>query len=618
MPRRKANSKRSLASRNVILEKKKRDHTPSTQNSQSSQNVQSSSVTEYIPSQNSDDNEEVLELLVGTFIMYFGPSWNNLLRRNLSVFVCALLKRFQIAHTDIEKVLELLNLTSFKTAKFWLDRFATGDIEGMDIDGRKFPEYDSFYDFYPDIESDAREWAVTQASSKSSSFSALKLAKFITEIYVSDYDVSDEEKASFKNGKLVRSVSSCKRDLVRWGFYLGNNSNRPFFEGHEREDVATARKEFVEYFTSRKHLYYTLTNKDDNKNECEWIHPMRKEDSSVPFEKVALFSHDESTYRRGEVCKTKWFFPGKEPLFQKGRMQSIMQSWFILQHPSGPFFQLSENEFKQACIKYPSLKEKDIWYDFEASGQIVLDGKNYFDNDKVLEQFERFCQMIEFSEALKDHKIEILFDHATTHTAKLYNINDFRKGEGYQCPCDTVYWTDKDSGELKSLDCYFEDNNGEWKSKGLLRIAQDLGVIPANAQSKDHKLESLKELLMYHPAFENVTKLEEIAKKYKNIKIIFVPKFHCELNPSEGVWAFGKSHTRRNNDTSSLDNFLNLLDETKNIIKEHILCKKLWRRFWNTLEAYKNGDTCLQVLQKFFGKKCRAEILDHRVQNTLL
>jgi hypothetical protein len=68
---------------------------------------------------------------------------------------------------------------------------------------------------------------------------------------------------------------------------LGDNSNRPYYEGHEREDVVLARKDFVEYFNSRKHLYYTLTNNPDDRNECEWIIPMKQEDYS---RRVALFA----------------------------------------------------------------------------------------------------------------------------------------------------------------------------------------------------------------------------------------------------------------------------------------------------------------------------------------
>jgi len=98
-----------------------------------------------------------------------------------------------------------------------------------------------------------------------------------------------------------------------------------------------------------------------------------------------------------------------------------------------------------------------------------------------------------------------------------------------------------------------------------------------------------------------------------------VPKFHCDLSTIEGVWAFGKNYSRRNNDVTSLKNFLELLNEIKEKIKEHILCKKLWRRFWNTIEAYYSGDSCLEVLTKFFSYKCKSTIQEHRkIVNTKL
>jgi len=63
---------------------------------------------------------------------------------------------------------------------------------------------------------------------------------------------------------------------------------------HERADVVVVRNKFVDYFTRRNHLYYTLTAKNDDLDNIEYEMPMRQEDGS---KKVALFSHDESTLR---------------------------------------------------------------------------------------------------------------------------------------------------------------------------------------------------------------------------------------------------------------------------------------------------------------------------------
>jgi hypothetical protein len=46
-----------------------------------------------------------------------------------------------------------------------------------------------------------------------------------------------------------------------------DNSNRPYYEGHERADVILAREEFVKYFHERRHLYYTLTFNPEDKNQ---------------------------------------------------------------------------------------------------------------------------------------------------------------------------------------------------------------------------------------------------------------------------------------------------------------------------------------------------------------
>ncbi|CAF1621799.1 unnamed protein product, partial [Didymodactylos carnosus] len=58
--------------------------------------------------------------------------------------------------------------------------------------------------------------------------------------------------------------------------------------------------------------------------------------------------HDESTFRSGEVSPKRWFFRENTPFFSKGRGRSHMILDFLVQHPSGPFFELSEDERKEA------------------------------------------------------------------------------------------------------------------------------------------------------------------------------------------------------------------------------------------------------------------------------
>ena len=113
--------------------------------------------------------------------------------------------------------------------------------------------------------------------------------------------------------------------------------------------------------------------------------------------------------------------------------------------------------------------------------------------------------------------------------AREYSINDFGKGVGTKCPVDAIEFVDH-QGQLISVSCYFENGEHKGKSKGLLHLANDLQV----SIHSSIKLSELRALLSKHPAFQNVTKLEKLAHKY-NVKVIFVPKFHCELNAIEGI-----------------------------------------------------------------------------------
>ncbi len=349
--------------------------------------------SEYIPSQEEVDETydkcflSVLGQLTNFFVDSFGPNWSNLMKRNMSVLISIILKHFKISNKDIDRILNLCDLLTFETAHFWTKQYSDGDYSGLDLEGRRNGRTDLFYDTFPDIENSARIWSIVQSKDRSAKFSPYDLALYISKVY------EEETNSELTDGKLIRSESSCRRDLLRWGFYLGKNKNRPYYLGHEREDVVIHRNEFTKYFVERKHLYWTLTDTEDKEN-CEWTMPMRQENGD---KKVALFCHDEVNNRRGEVSEKKWFYPGEEPFFQKGRMQSIMQSWFILAHPSGPYFQLSDEEFKLACKSYSELEEPDeLYYPREASAQIILDGKNYFDSEIFLQQMERLLNRFNF------------------------------------------------------------------------------------------------------------------------------------------------------------------------------------------------------------------------------
>jgi hypothetical protein len=215
-----------------------------------------------------------------------------------------------------------------------------------------------------------------------------------------------------------------------------------------------------------------------------------------------LLVHDESTFRSGEVSSKRWFFKENIPFFSKGRGRSHMVSDFLVQHPSGPFFHLTENEWKQAVVKYKSLNvNSDVNYlDRTATASINIGTDAYFDNDTILGQFERLFQMLEFKQEYKDNQIEIIVDNARTHTTKSYSLQDFGKTIGTRCPVEQIEYVDENN-KKKVIDCYFKEGEYKGKSKGLVQLCKDLGVqLPAKI-----KLDEIIKKLSTHPAFQNVS-----------------------------------------------------------------------------------------------------------------
>lgn len=144
------------------------------------------------------------------------------------------------------------------------------------------------------------------------------------------------------------------------------------------------------------------------------------------------------------------------------------------------------------------------------------------------------------------------------------------------------------------------DERGAYK--GLLQIAKEAKVIPITISSRDIKLHELREKMLSHPAFvEKNTNLEKLASKY-DINIIWCPKYHCELNPIEGVWCDSKRYVRSQNE-QDYNKLLLLIEASLDQYENKQLSIKLWYRFWRSIEMYDSGSSYQQVLETLFGAK---------------
>ncbi|CAF4132998.1 unnamed protein product [Rotaria sp. Silwood2] len=362
----------------------------------------------------------------------------------LSALVYMSLHSFKIKWEDIDEYLKRIGFMTAQTSHKWATVFINGDYEEFSSDLRGGKHIDSFYDMFLEIETDAKAFVVEACSRKSADFKASYLAQFIDTKY---YEVTGSEKQG--GDDLITSESSCRLNLRRW---------RAKFEANSQ------------------HFYYTITDgetptwkmptqKPNRILICKWSNRSFKvKHRSCYFLCLSLLVQDESTFRSGE-----------------GRGRRHMVSDFLVQHPSGPFFELNENEWKHAVLKYKSLNaDCDVNYvDRTTTASINMGTDAYFYNDTILGQFERLFQMLEFKQDYKYNQVEIIVDNARTHTTEAYSLQDFGKSIGTRCPVEQIEYVDE-NGKIQIIDCYFKEGNNKGRSKGLVELCKDLGVqLPA-------------------------------------------------------------------------------------------------------------------------------------------
>lgn len=173
--------------------------------------------------------------------------------RFLSVLLYMSLRHFNHSWREVDFFLSQIGGITAKSADKWSKILITQDFDAFTGDDRGGKRIDGFWDCYPDLEIEARQFVVEQCSKKESSFTVAMLPKFIDKIF---YEVNDVEK---DDSTLVRSIDSCRLHLRRFGAKYTANKIRPYFIGHERDDVVEKRKQFVSFFTEKKNNFYGIT-----------------------------------------------------------------------------------------------------------------------------------------------------------------------------------------------------------------------------------------------------------------------------------------------------------------------------------------------------------------------
>ena len=168
------------------------------------------------------------------------------------------------------------------------------------------------------------------------------------------------------------------------------------------------------------------------------------------------------------------------------------------------------------------------------------------------------------------------FDHSSGHTAfaeDALNVNRMNVQPGGAQPRmrDTYY-----NGRLQRMVL------ADGTPKEMKRVLEERGVNVTKMKVDDvrEKLHSM------HDFKYEKTKVETLLLS-NGYNRYFIPKFHCELNPTERVWGQSKKYTRANCDYS-FKGLKETIESALESVRLDSICK-FFRKMRDYLRAYREG-----------------------------
>ena len=246
------------------------------------------------------------------------------------------------------------------------------------------------------------------------------------------------------------------------------------------------------------------------------------------IEKTIVLFHDESTFQANDDQPTIWAQPGTSVMHPKSKGSGIMVSDFIEERAG--YLHLSDEEYEHAKQTDPSIRKY--------ARQLLEYGEareGYWTSEKFMKQL-RVAEKIAVAKYPKEAgwRLVWIFDHSSCHAAMPDDALDANKMNvnpgGKQRVMRDGWW----GGKPQKM------NYNLGVPKGLRVVLEERGV-------NTHKMtaEKMREILGSHPDFANEkSSVERFLGEEKGHIVYMLPKYHCELNPIERVWAQAKRYSK--------------------------------------------------------------------------
>lgn len=356
--------------------------------------------------------------------------------------------------------------------------------------------------------------------------------------------------------KSTVSLSTAQTWMHQMQYRWAKDPTGQYVDGHERADVVKYRQ--------TKYLPEIFKHKDRFRVFVDGVEDYDPEATSFEGRRVVLWWHDESTFYANDQRLVRWVHETDTATPKaKGEGISLMVADFV--SPDYGWLHSRDGK-KSARILFRAGKNRD----------------GYFTHDEVLQQLSTAISILK--EDYPDDNHIIILDNAPSHlkrgdqalSARAMSKNPTRPGN----PMFGVMVADKTpDGKLqydpqgkilkkkvqmigahfadgRSQSLYFEENHpNAGVFKGMTQILKERGYTDIDnlrAQCPEFKCSPgqtkccTRRILYNEPDFQDVKTLVETHCEEQGINVIFLPKFHCELNPIEQCWCYAKRLYRKN------------------------------------------------------------------------
>ncbi|KAI0357255.1 hypothetical protein OH77DRAFT_1422815 [Trametes cingulata] len=374
------------------------------------------------------------------------------------------------------------------------------------------------------------------------------------------------------------SERTARRWLVRLGWRRTRLKKGVYMDGHERPDVQQYRSEV---FLPRMAQYERCM--------VQWI-PDETGEKLVPVEptlepgekKIIAIFQDESSFHAGEYKPNIWVREGEQKLMKKGRGRIIHVSDFVVE-------------------KTGRLVVRD------ADGTITMDarriiypganGDPWWDHVQLLSQSDDAMTIFEL---LYPGCIGLfIFDQSSAHASlgpdalRAFDMNKTNGGK-QRVQKDTVIPMNNPVVELRGKPQKMTTEAGE--AKGLQQTLEERGFDVRGMRAKcspvcpfENERCCMARLLSKQDDFRNQESLLEQKIKARGHLCMFLPKFHCELNPIEMYWGWCKYRYR--------EVYKEKFEDAKRVARECLdacpdeVIRRFFNRSWRFMDAYRKGLT---------------------------